>query len=88
MERPNLPVELLQKVPPEILGYVTYLENQLDVLEHLVKGLDARLNLNSQNSSKPPSSDPPAPPEKKAVKSRAGNRDIPATPVSFYQWKK
>jgi transposase len=76
MEKPNLPAELLQKVPPEILGYIAYLENQVGTLEKRVNDLEVRLNLNSQNSSKPPSSDPPsAPPrpsKEKSGKKRGG----------------
>ena len=73
MERPNLLAELLQKVPPEILGYVDYLENRVDALEHLVKEMEARLNLNSQNSSKPPSSDPPSAPPR-PTKEKSGKK--------------
>jgi transposase len=70
MEKPKLPAELLQKVPPEIQVYIAYLEKRVDTLETLVKELEGRLNLNSQNSSKPPSSDPPsAPPRPSKEKS-------------------
>src|SRR5260370_37016042 len=54
---PSIPESLWKTVPPEaqaaILGVITSLEKRISDLE-------ARLNQNSTNSSKPPSSDSPA----------------------------
>lgn len=62
MEKPELPAEILQSLPPPLVAYIAYLEQRIVELE-------ARLNLNSQNSSRPPSSDPPsAPPRPPKVK--------------------
>jgi transposase len=76
MQKPNLPAELLQKLPPEAQAYIAYLEYQVTTLENRVNDLEAHLNLNSQNSSKPPSSDPPSapprPPKEKSGKKRGG----------------
>ncbi|WP_319580369.1 DUF6444 domain-containing protein [uncultured Methanospirillum sp.] len=43
--------------PPEIVAYIYYLHEKIDKLEVRVTELESRLNLNSYNSGKPPSSD-------------------------------
>src|SRR6266487_2288092 len=54
---PSIPEALWSTVPPEaqaaLLAFIASLERRIAELEH-------RLNLNSTNSSRPPSSDPPA----------------------------
>src|SRR5256885_1965238 len=70
---PPIPEPLWSTVPPEaqaaILALVDSFKERIAELEHRVAQLEARLNQNSTNSSKPPSSDPiglkrkpPAPP--------------------------
>ena len=71
--QPPIPAALWNTVPPEaqaaILALVDSLKGRIAELERRVGDLEARLKLNSTNSSKPPSSDPiglkrkpPAPP--------------------------
>src|SRR5436309_10804709 len=59
---PPLPDHLWNSASPElqaaILALVQLHEQQLATLEQRVGDLEARLKLNSTNSSKPPSSDP------------------------------
>src|SRR5689334_21625682 len=73
---PPLPDPLWNSAAPElqaaILALVQIHQQQLATLEARVRDLEARLKLNSTNSSKPPSSDPiglkrkpPAPPSKR-----------------------
>ena len=50
---------MLRQEVARLEGQVARLEGQVARLEGLVARLEARLNQNSQNSSKPPSSDPP-----------------------------
>ena len=63
-KRPAIvPVEVWEQSPEPvqavICGLVTYYEQRIAKLETAVRDLTARLNQNSQNSSKPPSSDGP-----------------------------
>jgi transposase len=71
MEKPQLSNEILEKASPEIRGYISYLEECLAELE-------ARLTQDSQNSSKPPSSDPlsapPRPPKKATGRKQGGQK--------------
>jgi transposase len=53
MDAPALPAELLADLPPAVVAYIRWLEAR-------VADLEARLNQNSTNSSRPPSSDPPS----------------------------
>ena len=72
---PPIPAELWQQIPPAaqaaILALIQHYEQRLAELE-------ARLNQNSTNSSKPPSSDPPAvkraPPKTPSTKKAGGQR--------------
>lgn len=74
MEKPELPVSILEQLPTEVQVYITYLETQIAELK-------AQLTQNSQNSSKPPSSDPPSapprPPKTKSGKLRGGQKGHP-----------
>src|SRR3954453_13654395 len=60
--QPPIPATLWNTVPPEaqaaILALVESLKGRIAELERRVGDLEARLKLNSTNSSKPPSSDP------------------------------
>ncbi len=66
---PTLPPELWDPLPPEVQAYLRALEASLENVEVLeakvhalqeqVRTLEERLNQNSRNSSRPPSSDPP-----------------------------
>lgn len=71
MEKPELPNEILEKIPAEVRLYIGYLETQIAELE-------ARLNQNSHNSSKLPSSDlpsaPPRPAKKPTGRRRGGTK--------------
>src|SRR5271169_3141938 len=74
--QPPIPEPLWNTVPPEaqvaILAVLDSLKGRIAELEQRVGDLEARLQLNSANSSKPPSSDPiglkrnpPAPPSRR-----------------------
>src|SRR3954453_22607352 len=60
--QPPIPAALWNTISPEaqmaILAVVDSLKGQIAELERRLKDLEARLELNSTNSSKPPSSDP------------------------------
>src|SRR4051812_27849310 len=60
--QPPIPAPLWNTVPPEaqvaILALFDSLNGRVAELEQRVGDLEARLKLNSTNSSKPPSSDP------------------------------
>src|SRR5579871_4551549 len=60
---PPIPVELWDQIPPAaqaaILALVKQYEQRLQALQQQVEDLRQRLNQNSTNSSRPPSSDPP-----------------------------
>lgn len=56
----DFPEELKSKIlecPPEVIAYIVFLQERIEQLETRVKELESRLNLNSKNSGKPPSSD-------------------------------
>src|SRR4051795_6818365 len=80
-----IPAELWAKVSPDaqaaIAAAFLVMRQRVDELETRVGDLEARLKLNSTNSSKPPSSDPigmkrkpPAPPSGKKRGGQAGHR--------------
>src|SRR3954468_11148484 len=80
-----IPDELWAKVPPDaqaaIAAVFLAMRQRVDELETRVGDLEARLKLNSTNSSKPPSSDPiglkrrpPAPPSGKKRGGQPGHR--------------
>ncbi len=60
---PPIPVELWNQIPPvaqaAVLALVQHYEQRLQALQKQVGQLTERLNRNSTNSSRPPSSDPP-----------------------------
>src|SRR5438270_11655808 len=60
---PPIPVELWDQMPPAaraaILALVQQYEQRLQALQQQVDDLRQRLDQNSTNSSRPPSSDPP-----------------------------
>jgi transposase len=57
MEIPEEIKSKFSECPPEIVAYIYYLHEKIDKLEARVTELESRLNLNSNNSGKPPSSD-------------------------------
>ena len=66
---PQLPKELCESLPPEVKAYLQVLEEQVVLLrgqvvalQAQVEQLQAQLKQTSQNSSRPPSSDPPSAP--------------------------
>src|SRR5262245_61115309 len=77
---PPIPVELWNQIPPAtqaaILSLVQQYEQRLQILQQQVAQLTERLNQNSTNSSRPPSSDPPhvkrRPPTKSSGRKRGG----------------
>src|SRR3954451_10464963 len=77
---PPIPAELWDRIPPEaqaaILALVQQYEQLLQALQKQVDELRQRLNQNSTNSSRPPSSDPPhvkrRPPKPAAGRKRGG----------------
>ncbi len=77
---PPLPVELWNQVPPAaqvaILSLVRQYEERLQALQQQVDELRQRLNQNSTNSSRPPSTDPPhvkrRPPKTSSGRKRGG----------------
>ena len=87
-----IPDELWATVPPDaqaaIAAVLRAMQQRIDELETRVGDLEARLKLNSTNSSKPPSSDPigmkrkpPAPPGGKKRGGRPGHRKAQRTLV-------
>jgi transposase len=87
-----IPDELWAKVPPDaqaaIAVVVLAMRQRVDELETRVGDLEARLKLNSTNSSKPPSSDPigmkrkpPAPPSGRERGGQPGHRKARRTLV-------
>jgi transposase len=85
IDPPPIPEELWAKVPPEaqaaIAAVLLAMRQRVEQLEARVHDLEARLKLNSTNSSKPPSSDPiglkrkpPAPPTGRRRGGQPGHR--------------
>ena len=74
MTPPTLPPDVFDALPPAVQAYIRFLEARLADLE-------ARLDQNSSNSSKPPSSDgphvQPAPPKTPSGKRRGGQPGHP-----------
>src|SRR3954453_15653361 len=77
---PPIPVELWNQIPPAaqaaILALVQQYKQRLQALQQQVDQLTERLNQNSTNSSRPPSSDPPhvkrPPPKPNSGRKRGG----------------
>lgn len=80
-----IPDELWNKIPPDAQATVAAafvaMQQRISDLEAKVRDLEARLKLNSTNSSKPPSTDPigmkrkpPAPPSKRKRGGQPGHR--------------
>lgn len=70
-EVPQIPLEVLQSWPNETQVYVAALQTYLQSLQTQIVELKAQLNQNSQNSSKPPSSDPPFKPAPKPSQTKS-----------------
>ena len=54
-----LDADILSRTPPEVIAFILSLLEKIRVLEARVEELEAKLNKNSSNSNKPPSSDSP-----------------------------
>ena len=71
-----LSADVVERTPPEVIRLLQQLLQRIDTLEAENRELKARLGLNSSNSSKPPSTDPPShkrkPPEPKSGRKRGG----------------
>ena len=71
-----LSVDVVDRTPPEVIRLLVQLLDRIEKLEAENRDLKARLGLNSSNSSKPPSFDPPnhkrKPPVAKTGRSRGG----------------
>src|SRR5262249_40888297 len=86
--QPPIPATLWNTVPPEaqaaILALVESLKGRVAELERRVGDLEARLKLNSTNSSRPPSSDPIGlkrkPPAPRSGRKRGGQPGQPRAP--------
>lgn len=70
-EQNLLPDEIWQKTPPEAQALLLAMNERLAQLEQMVAKLQEQLALNSQNSSKPPSSDGPKKPKKTKPKKKS-----------------
>ena len=78
-----------QLTPKAVLIYILYMHSQLEALKRQVELLEARLDANSGNSNKPPSSDSPykRQPKKKskgkpgAKKGHQGHRQVMLEPT-------
>ena len=55
-----LSADVVERTPPEVIRLLQQLLKRIDKLEAENRELKARLGLNSSNSSKPPSTDPPS----------------------------
>lgn len=77
----SLPPEILADLSEPVRAHIRYLEASIGDLIAKIAELEARLNQNSSNSSKPPSSDPPhgkpAPPKPPSGKRRGGQLGHP-----------
>jgi transposase len=76
VDRWPLDAGLVARTPPEVLRLLAQLLDRIEKLEAENRDLKARLGLNSSNSSKPPSTDPPhakrKPPLPKSGRKRGG----------------
>ena len=57
MDIPHEIKSKLKETPPEVIEYITLLHGIIGSMDARIKELESRLNLNSRNSGKPPSSD-------------------------------
>src|SRR3954470_4220804 len=75
-DRLPLDADLVARTPSEVLRLLAQLLDRVEKLEAENRDLKARLGLNSSNSSKPPSTDPPnrtrKPPVPKSGRTRGG----------------
>jgi len=63
-ELPPLPDSIRASLPAEVQAYILALQTALEAALKRIAELEARLGENSQNSSRPPSSDPPGAPSR------------------------
>jgi transposase len=81
MDAPTLPPELLADLSPVVAEFIRAILAENATLKARVAELEAKLNQNSTNSSRPPSADPPsvkrAPPKAKSGKKAGGQPGHP-----------
>lgn len=58
-EEPQISAEVFQNLPQEVQDFIAALQILIQAQQIQINELKAKINQNSQNSSKPPSSDPP-----------------------------
>ena len=71
---PPFPPELWEQTPVAVQAYIRTLEARVAELEATVQRLLERLQQDSQNSSRPPSSDPPQALGKRARRGPSGRK--------------
>jgi len=83
--------EILSRTPPEVIDLILSLLEKIRVLEARVEELEAKLNKNSSNSNKPPSSDSPftakpqAPKKARKKRKRPGSRQQCLRPTEIVE---
>jgi transposase len=83
--------EILSRTPPEVIELILSLLERIRVLEARVEELEAKLNQNSSNSNKPPSSDsaftkrPELPKRAKKQRKRKGIRQQCLRPTELVE---
>jgi len=84
---PTLSQDLWEQTPPAVQAYIGTLEARVITLETLghtleaqVRALQEQLRQNSQNSSRPPSSDPPQAPRRRRVRGQRRRGGQPGHP--------
>jgi hypothetical protein len=75
-----LPPDIWDCTPPEAQAYMQALEARVTALEGMMPALHAQLKQTSRNSSRPPSSDPPAPPRPRRPRSKRRRGGQPGHP--------
>src|SRR4051794_33750239 len=90
---PPFPPELWEQTPLAVREYIRTLEARVAELEATVQRLLERLQQDSQNSSRPPSSDPPQALAKRARRGpsgrkRGGQQAIPGRPGRWSPWRR
>lgn len=83
--------EVIAKTPPQVVEFIHALLNEYLLLKARVEELEAKLNQNSSNSNKPPSSDSPFrskqanSPKSKSRKKKKGHRQQSLRPTKLIE---